>query len=180
MPFTIKELNKAVRNLKDKKCPGHYEITNKILKATGNNMRRSMLDMINWMWKNEQIPTKLKEIDIKSLYKGNGKTSELKNHRGICIGCSIIKLYEKMIDERSSPIIETQGFTETQAGGRPNRGIADHLFIIRAIIYYKLTIIIELVIFNQGLRQDDAQTCNERPLDSRYQRENMEEYVHNQ
>ena len=42
-----------------------------------------------------------------------------------------------------------QGFTEYQAGGRPRRGIADHLFIIKALIdhslYLKLIIILELL-----------------------------------
>ena len=64
--------------------------------------------MINWMWEQEQIPTKLKELDIKSIYKGKGKTSDLQNHRGICIISSIIKLYETMIDVRSSPVVETR------------------------------------------------------------------------
>ena len=84
-----------------------------------------------------------------AIYKGKGETADLKNHRGVCIGNATLKLYETMIDARSSPVIEQEGFTEYQAGGRRKRGIADHLFIIRAVldhaIYLNILVIFELL-----------------------------------
>lgn len=148
-PFSENELEKAMKKLKDNKCPGHDGVTNEVLKAGGNQMKKSILKMMNWLWQHEVIPSEFKNLDIKSIYKGKGQTSDLKNHRGVCIGVALHKLYETMIDTRSSPIIENKGFTENQAGGRRNRGIADHLFIIRAVLdhslYFQIIIILELL-----------------------------------
>ena len=148
-PFSERELEVAMKKLKDNKSPGHDGLTNELLKAGGTSMRRSLHNMINWMWKHEQIPSSLKDLDIKSIYKGKGQTADLKNHRGVFIGNSILKLYETMIDSRSSRILEKEGFTEYQAGGRRRRGITDHLFIVRAIIdhstYFQLLLILELL-----------------------------------
>ena len=147
--FTERELETALNKLKDKKSPGHDGITNELLKASGTCLRESILNMINWMWQKEEIPSSLTDLDIKSIYKGKGQTADLKNHRGVFIGNSMLKLYETMIDARSSPVLEKEGFTEYQAGGRRKRGIADHLFIIRAIIdhsiYFQLLVIFELL-----------------------------------
>ena len=42
-PFTERELEAAMKKLKDNKCPGHDGITNEILKAAGTPLRRSLL-----------------------------------------------------------------------------------------------------------------------------------------
>ena len=137
-PYTPKELNKVIRKLKKNKSPGDDGITNELVKAFGRNLKESLLNMMNWMHQNEKTPSQLLKINIKSLYKGKGQTSDLKNHRGIFISSTILKIYEGLIAERTSPIIEKKGFTEAQAGGRKNRGIADQIFILRSIMdYYK-------------------------------------------
>ena len=132
--FTEKELTKVINKLKINKSPGDDSITNELLKASGKNLRNSLLNMINWIHKNEQIPTQLLHINIKSLFKGKGSTSDLKNHTRIFISSAILKLLEGLIAERTTPIIDKNGFTETQAGGRTNRGIADQLFTLRAVM----------------------------------------------
>ena len=148
-PFTIEELNTAINQLKNNKCPGNDGMSNEMLKACGESMRKSILNMINWIWRNEELPADLKDLNIKSLYKGKGATSDLANHRGIFIGNALLIIYEKMISSRSSPVLESQGYTECQAGGRPNRGTGDHLFIVRALIdyatYFNSDIILQLL-----------------------------------
>ena len=138
-----------MKNLKDNKCPGHDGIMNELLKASGEQMRKSIFNMMNRLFMHEEIPSALMNLDIKSIYKGKGLTADLKNHRGVFIGNVILKLYETMMDARSSPVIEEDGFTENQAGGRRKRGIADHLFIIKAIIdhstYFQILLILELL-----------------------------------
>lgn len=81
----------------------------------------------------KKIPDELCKIHIKTMYKGKGKTSILSNHRGIFLGSEIIKMYEKLISNRIMPKVE-KGQSEYQAGGRANRNIADHVFILRSII----------------------------------------------
>ena len=135
-PFSEKELNNVIKKLKKNKSPGDDGITNELIKAFGTNLKKSLLNMINWMHLYEKTPKQLLKINIKSLYKGKGQTSDLKNHRGIFISSTILKIYEGLIAERTSPVIERKGFTEAQAGGRRNRGIADQIFILRSIMDY--------------------------------------------
>ena len=93
--------------------------------------------MINWIAEYETIPNSLLELDIKTIFKGKGSITDIANYRGIFLGNKIIMLLEKLINARTSPKIESS-LTESQAGGRKNRNITDHLFIIRSVIqYYK-------------------------------------------
>ena len=148
-PFTEKELNQIIKKLKKNKSPGEDGIPNELIQAFGCNLKQSLLNMMNWMHKNEAIPSDLQKINIKSLYKGKGQTSDLKNHRGIFISSAILKMYEGLIAERTAPVIEKKGFTQMQAGGRKNRSIADQIFILRCIMdhykYLKKPIYLEFI-----------------------------------
>ena len=143
--FTMEELENVLKNLQTRKCPGRDEITNEILKSSWKKLKISLLKMINWFWTEEQLPDELTKIHIKSIYKGKGKTSSLSNHRGIFLGSEIIKLYEKLIYKRCAPKIDEE-LSEFQAGGRPKRNIADHIFILRSIMQHLKYLNIDLLI----------------------------------
>ena len=147
--FTEAELNKVIKELKVDKSPGEDQITNELIKNFGKNLKKSLLTMMNWIFKKEEIPEQLLKINIKSIYKGKGSTAELKNHRGIFIGNAILKIYESLIHNRSAPVTEKHGFTESQIGGRKSRGIYDHIFTLRSIMeeykYLKSPIILEFI-----------------------------------
>lgn len=135
-PFTMIELDKQLKTLKNNKSSGPDEIINEILKIAGKNLKQSILNLLNWIHKYEMLPNSLLELDIKTIYKGKGSISDMANHRGIFIGNTILKLLEKLINGRTTPIIEREGFSEAQAGGRRNRNITDHIFILRAIMQH--------------------------------------------
>ena len=99
----------------------------------GGNLKDNLLKMINWIWKEEQIPEELMRINIKSLYKGRGQITDLRNQRGLFIGSNIMKLLERMMLKRMKPSLE-KAFTEEQAGGGPGRSTTDQLYILRAVI----------------------------------------------
>ena len=130
--FTMNELKEVLKDTKPGKCPGPDEIQSEILIHAGKNLQISLLKMINAIWLSEEIPEPLKELDVKSMYKGKGSTADLKNQRGIFLGSEILKLYEKLISRRTRSKMEKK-ISECQAGGRPSRNIADQIFILRAI-----------------------------------------------
>ena len=148
-PFTEKELNKVIKELKPNKSPGEDQITNELIKNFGKNLKMSLLSMMNWIFLNEKLPAQLQKINIKSIYKGKGSTAELKNHRGIFIGNAVLKILESLIHNRAAPVTEKSGFTESQIGGRKSRGIYDHIFTLRSIMdeykYLKSPIILEFI-----------------------------------
>ena len=90
--FTIKELEEAIKYMKKEKSPGQDEIYNEIIINSGTNLKRNILNMINTFWNEEQLPDDLYKLNIKSLYKGKGDTSNLENQRGIFLSSSILTL----------------------------------------------------------------------------------------
>ena len=131
--FTLQELEKQLKTLRNNKSPGPDEIVNELLKNAGRNLKINILNMLNWIHENEVIPSSLMELDIKALYKGKGPVTDISNYRGLFLGNTILKLLEKLISARTTPKVD-KNMSETQAGGRAGRNITDHLFIIRAII----------------------------------------------
>ena len=104
--------------------------------------------MINKFWEEEKIPEDLYRITVKSLYKGKGETTDLSNQRGLFLGSNIIKLYERMIEQRAKPEIDSR-MSKYQAGGRSGYGINQQLFILRSIVehykYMKMELLMEFI-----------------------------------
>ena len=75
----------------------------KILKNSGKNLLNNILKIINYFLEKEEIPEELMKINIKTLYKGKGEISDLKNQRGLFLSNSILKLIEKIIQVRIDP-----------------------------------------------------------------------------
>ena len=136
--FDEKELQKAIQSMKNGKAPGPDQITYEILKHAGKSLRENILAMMNYFWINEQIPTKLQTVYVKSMYKGKGNISDLENQRGLFHGSNILKTYEKMFINRAYPEIEANGFTKMQCGGRKERSPTDQVFVLRAAMEYMI------------------------------------------
>ena len=137
-PITEKEIKNVIKTLKNGKCPGQDEFSNELFINAGENLVKSMHDMFNFMWKNEEIPSELMKITIKTMFKGKGETNNLNNHRGLFLSSCIFKFLEKIILNRISPRMEKNAFTEFQGGGRAGRSTRDQLFILRSIIELKM------------------------------------------
>ena len=136
-PITEKEVKNAIKSLKAGKSPGKDELGNEIFLNAGDNLIKNIVNMFNYFWENEEIPSELMKISIKSIYKGKGETSSLDNQRGLFLSSCLLKLYEKIILNRIMPKVEKY-FTEFQGGGRSNRSTRDQLFILRSIIELKI------------------------------------------
>ena len=134
--FSESELNKAIRTMKTGKAPGPDQVTYELIINSGTNLKKNLLKMINYFWMKENIPTKLKTLYIKSMYKGKGDICELENQRGLFLSSNIIKTYEKMIYNRTYPKTESEGFSKYQCGGRKYHSPTDQVFIIRTLQEY--------------------------------------------
>merc|ERR1711867_314619 len=95
--FTMAEMDKVIRSMKPGKAPGPDGITYEIIQYAGSNLKNNILKMINYFWNQEDIPSKLQCLYIKSMYKGKGSMDELENQRGIFLSSIVIKFYEKLI-----------------------------------------------------------------------------------
>ena len=145
-PFTMKEMETVIRELRKEKSPGSDELYNELIIHAGKNLKQNLLEMLNTFWMKEELPDELYKVDIKSIYKGKGEVTNLANQRGLFLSSAILKFYEKMIMIRGGSEIQ-KAMTPFQAGGRPKYSTAEQTFILRSILenhkYYKRKLILQ-------------------------------------
>ena len=73
------------------------------------------------------------ELWIKALKKKKGSSESLTNYRGILIVPIISIILEKLLKNRITPILK-QNMSNFQNGGSKGKGVADNLFLLRALI----------------------------------------------
>jgi len=130
--FTDNELVKALKTLKNGKCKDTVGVRAEMLKNTGNNMRKVLLDLFNSILQGTlDTPKSWKRSVITVLYK-SGDPTEPKNYRPICIIPLLYKLFSKLLYSRLYPILE-QAQCPDQAGFRHGYSTVDHLFVFKML-----------------------------------------------
>ena len=132
--ITNEEVDKAIKELNNKKVADKHGWKNEMLKNCGNNMKESVKKALNEIGKGK-IVEEWKEVQIQSIYKNKGKKDEMKNQRGIFITSNMSKLFEKVIKERNREKLEKK-ITRFQNGAMKGRGARDNLMILQAIMDY--------------------------------------------
>ena len=130
-PLTIEELNKAIRSLKTNKSPGPDTIPNEIFIKATRNARHFYLRMFNKILIQETIPDQWLSGNITRLYKGKGTKGKCSNERGITLASNVGKLFERMVNNRATPMVN---MTDAQAGGIRGRATTDHLLTLKEAI----------------------------------------------
>ena len=132
--ITNEEVDKAIKELNNKKVADKHGWKNEMLKNCGDNMKESVKKALNEIGKGK-IVEEWKEVQIKSIYKNKGKKDEMKNQRGIFITSNMSKLFEKVIKERNREKLEKK-ITRFQNVAMKGRGARDNLMILQAIMDY--------------------------------------------
>ena len=133
--ITEKDVLEAIKKLKKKKAADQDGMKNEMIISGGKDLLNSIIAMFNKILKEKEIPSKWENMRIKSIYKNKGSKAEMKNRRGLFITNIIGKLYEKVIAIRNTETIERY-LSPYQCGGVKDRGTADHLFTLRALMEY--------------------------------------------
>ena len=80
---------------------------------------------------NEDIPSQWCDGTMINLGKGKGDSEVLTNKRGITLTSNVGKLFERVANNR---LLKVLTFSEAQAGGRPERGPVDQLFVLYEVL----------------------------------------------
>ena len=78
-----------------------------------------------------EIPTQWTEGTLKRLYKGKGMKGKCSNERGITLASNIGKMFERLVNNRISPIVN---MSDAQAGGMKGRATTDHILALKELI----------------------------------------------
>lgn len=131
IPISKKEINMALRKMKEKKAAGPDDIPNEALKRMNPRNREKLRKILNKILITADIPNDWTESYITRLYKGKGVKGKCSSERGITLSSNIGKMFERIINER---ILEKINITDEQAGGRKKRATTDHINVLKTII----------------------------------------------
>ena len=112
-PFTMKELNEAIKKLKRNKATGPNRIPNSAFMEANKTTRQLFLNTFNHITRTKNIPIQWQQGEIIRIYKGKGVKGKCSTERGITLSSNMGKLYERLINQRILRKIE---ITEQQAG----------------------------------------------------------------
>ena len=136
-PWTMKQMEKAIQTMKNKKCRDSQGLINEILKPgiAGMGFKVSLLSLLNKAKKLNEIPHMMKFVNIALIPKpGKRKLQHIENHRGIFLISKYRSLLMRMLLNDNSQMLDDY-MSDSNVGGRRGRGIRYHLFIVNGIIH---------------------------------------------
>ena len=131
-PFTIEEVENAVKTLKNNKACGWDRIAAETIKKGGNTMNQMLLKICNLAWSERKTPKDWSKGLITPVHKKGDKLDPA-NYRAITLISIPGKVLCKMILNRIQPTIDSH-LTEEQCGFRSSRGTTDAVFVVRQIM----------------------------------------------
>ena len=134
--WTMQDMEKAIKNMKNNKCRDPDGLINELLKpgVAGVDYKTSILTMLNVTKERMEIPDIMKNVNIAVIPKpGKKDKHNIENHRGIFLISKYRSLLMRMLLNDKYQVID-EHMSDSNIGGRKGRGIRDHLFIVNGII----------------------------------------------
>ena len=126
----LEKVLKATKNNTARDAHGHvYEL----FKFGGRDLKLSLLKLCNLTKSKQEYPEIFQLSNITSIYKQKGRKDDLNSDRGVFNVVKIRSILDKLIYNDNYQIIDSN-MSCSNIGGRKNRNIRDHLFVINAII----------------------------------------------
>ena len=133
--WTMKDLEKALSDLKNNKCRDFEGFINEIFKVNviGDNLKKSLLIMFNKLKMKKMIPSYFNFANITTVPK-KGSRIEPRNERGIFRIPVARAILMRLLYNEKYPSIDKK-MSDYQVGARKNRGCKDNIFIVNGIIH---------------------------------------------
>ncbi|KMQ96026.1 rna-directed dna polymerase from mobile element jockey-like protein [Lasius niger] len=128
------EIVEAVKKMKIGKAAGIDGIPLEAWKYGGMEVRRRLVNLINQIWMDGEMPKEWRKSIVVPLYK-RGDKERTENYRGISLLCSAYKIYAEILRNRLEDVMEKKGMLpESQAGFRKGRSTMDTIFILNHLV----------------------------------------------
>ena len=134
-PFTIREIKKSIRKLKNGKAVGLDLISNEMIKSSADDMLPSITKIFNLILANGNSPGAWRFGYITPLYKKKGARDDPNNYRGITVTNCLCKLFSSVLNQRLTDYLNSNGIlSNLQSGFRKESRTSDNIFVIRTIV----------------------------------------------
>ena len=130
-PWTLAELDKALKSLKNNQSRDPLGMINELFKPgmIGNELKSASLSLLNHVKFELCVPRNMELSDITSIFKNKGSRLELKNDSGIFVLTVLRKILDKLTYFDKYPHLD-KSMLSSNIGALKNKNIRDHLFII--------------------------------------------------
>ena len=133
--FSVKEVLKIVRRLKNCKARGWDSIPNEAIKNAPGDFFILLTRLYNMIKRTGKMPEGWNRGLVTLVHK-KGKRDLLSNYRPLTVIISLCGLYSKILNERLSEVVEHHKLLgEIQNGFRKGRGSVDNSFILDTILW---------------------------------------------
>ena len=130
-PFTEKELEEGLRQLKKEKSPGPDDITNELLIHMGPSAKKILLKIFNASWRYSSVTQIWREASMIPIPKKGKDKSQADSYRPISLTSCVGKTMERLINTRLMWYLEKKAIiTQNQAGFRQHRSTEDQVAYI--------------------------------------------------
>ena len=134
LPVTSKELDETISSLQSDKAEGQDGITNEMLKNTGVQARKMILEMFNNIMAGGLVPPDWKVGDVVLALKKPPQT-DVSNYRPITLISCVFKLLTKILAKRLSAAVDKEDIVGPEQNGfRAPRSYSDNIFILNMIL----------------------------------------------
>ena len=131
--WTLEDLGKSLKTFKNNKARDELGYTYELFKYSGRDLKMSLLNLLNEVKRTQTYPTIFRSSNISSIWKRKGEKSNLDNDRGIFCVNKIRSILDKIIYNDYHGTIDAS-MSCSNIGGRKNRNIREHLFVINGIM----------------------------------------------
>ena len=133
--WTMGQLEKVLSSLKCNKARDPHGMINDLFKpgVIGQDLKRSLLQLLNGVKYNCFIPDFVEWANIASVYKGKGDRMDLTNDRGIFLVTVIRSILMRLIYNDKFEVIDSN-MSDSNVGARKGMNIRNHIFVINGII----------------------------------------------
>lgn len=130
--FTIEDLKKALKNMKNGKAPGCDGISAELFKYATIEVQKRLLNFLNKICREGRLPEDLTKAIVTPIFK-KGDLSKMENYRGISLLCVAYKILAKMIARKLTDLVD-ESLLECQNGFRKGRSCTDATYTIKLIM----------------------------------------------
>lgn len=127
--FSTAEMDEALKNLNDGKAPGPDYLHNEFLTHLSPPAKTWLMTFLSHCLKSARVPNIWKSGSTLAVLKPQKPPDEPRSYRPISLLCVTLKLFERLILNRISPVVESV-LPNEQAGFRPRRCTLDQVALM--------------------------------------------------